>query len=261
MKVVGSVAYLVDHYAVPASGHLIDEDQVAGIAADVQSILRDDTGVQAAREALTDLVKTDFDSAILESILAAPESFDEWRVGEALAEYYLSRVKGCNFPWPDSRSTRNPNSSGGGVDLIGLQSGERFRFVLAEAKTSHQQAWPPTVLTSRSHGLHSQLTGLNAGDSRSEWAIKYLIMNGNGRPWFEDVRAASETYIANKFDVVIYGVLIHLTNPDQSDLQAQADRLSESLSEPTTMELVAIYLTADSLNKIAAANVVVETAA
>lgn len=86
-------------------------------------------------------------------------------------------------------------------------------------------------------------------------------MNGNGRPWFEDVRAASETYIANKFDVVIYGVLIHLTNPDQSDLQAQADRLSESLSEPTTMELVAIYLTADSLNKIAAANVVVETAA
>ena len=258
---VGSVAYVVDHCAVPAYGFLINEEEANTIATEVRSILRDDTGIQDAREALADLATTDFQNATLERILAAPESFAEWRVGEALAEHHLAKAKNCTFPWPDSRSTRNPNSSGGGVDLIGFHQGARSRFVFAEAKTSHQQAWPPTLLTSRTHGLHAQLMGLNAGDNRSEWAIRYLMMNGIGRPWFDDFRAALETYLANKLDVAIYGVLVHATEPNQTDLQAQAILFSASIKAPTTMELVAIYLTAEMLVTIADAAVVVETAA
>lgn len=256
-----SVVYEIDDCVVPAVGHSIDDEQADAIAPEVRAILRDDAGVQEAYAALADVAETDFEIATLKKVLAAPESFDEWRVGEALAERHLVSERGCSFPWPDSRSTRNPNSSGGGVDLVGFQVGERTRFVFAEVKTSHQQAWPPKVLTSRSHGLHAQLSGLNAGDQRSEWAIRYLAMNGTGRPWLDDFRAALATYFANKLDVVIYGILVHVSQPNRADLEAQAAKLSESLQEPTTMELAAIYLNAELLGKIADAYIVCETAA
>lgn len=258
---VGSLAYTVDHGAVSATGHLLEESDVADIAPGVQSILRDDTGVQEAREALADLAKTDFENERLESILTSPDSFDEWRVGEALAEHHLVTEVGCEFPWPDSRSTRNPNSSGGGVDLIGFHASDRVRFVFAEVKTSHQQAWPPGLLTSRSHGLHSQLSGLNAGDDRSKWAIRYLTMNSVGKSWLDSFRQALATYLADSMDVVIYGVLIHATEPNQADLRARASSLAQSVKEPTSMALVAIYLTAELLAQVADASVVLETAA
>lgn len=257
----GSLAYTVRQGAVNAAGYLLEEADILHIARDVQAILRDDTGVQEAREALADLAKTDFERGRLESVLAAPDSFDEWRVGESLAEHHLAEELGCEFPWPDSRSTRNPNSSGGGVDLIGFHAGERIRFIFAEVKTSHQQAWPPALLTSRSHGLHTQLSGLSAGDARSRWAIRYLAMNAQGKPWLEKFREAMTTYLANGRDVVIYGVLIHATQPNQADLQARAASLSQTVAEPTTMALFAIYLSAELLAQLADASVVLETAA
>lgn len=258
---VGSLAYTVNHGSVSATGHLLNEEDVNSIAPEVQSILRDETGIQEAREALSDLAKTGFDNEVLEGVLAAPDSFEEWRVGEALAEHHLVQELGCMFPWPDSRSTRNPNSSGGGVDLIGFHFGDRVRFVFAEVKTSHQQAWPPSLLTSRSHGLHAQLTGLSTGDDRSKWAIRYLTMNGNGRSWFSHVREAMATYLADNLDVVIYGILVHAAEPNQADLHARARSLSSTLKEPTTVALMAIYLRADLLTQVADAAIMLETAA
>lgn len=258
---VGSLAYTFDHGAVAATGHVLDESDVSVIAPGVRSILRDDTGVQEAREALADLAKTDFERERLESILASPDSFDEWRVGEALAEHHLVTEVGCEFPWPDSRSTRNPNSSGGGVDLIGFHLSDRVRFVFAEVKTSHQQAWPPTSLTSRSRGLCNQLSGLNAGDDRSRWAIRYLTMNSVGKSWLASFHQALETYLSDSLDVVIYGVLVHAAEPNKADLRASVSDLAQSVKEPTRMALVAIYLTAELLAQVADASVVLETAA
>lgn len=257
----GTLAYTVGQGAVVATGHLFDETDIQLIASDVQAILRDDTGTQEAHDALVDLAKTDFEIDRLQEILAAPDSFDEWRVGEALAEHHLSQEIGCEFPWPDNRSTRNPNSSGGGVDLIGFHASDRVRFVFAEVKTSHQQAWPPGLLTSRAHGLHTQLSGINAGDERSKWAIRYLAMNAMGRPWFAKFRGAMETYLADNLDVAIYGVLVHATDPNQADLRTRASKLSAVVSEPTTMALVGIYVTAELLAEVAAASVILETAA
>lgn len=257
---VGSLAYTLDHGAISATGHLLKESDITHVAPDVQSILRDDTGVQEAREAVADLAKTDFENERLESILATPDSFDEWRAGEALAEHHLVKEVGCSFPWPDSRSTRNPNSSEGGVDLIGFHASDRVRFVFAEVKTSHQQAWPPGLMTSRSHGLHSQLSGLNAGDNRSKWAIKYLLMNSGGKAWLGDFRQALATYLADSLDIIIYGVLIHATDPNQADLRARASSLAQSVEEPTSMGLIAIYLKAELLAQVADASVALETA-
>ncbi|NMO00257.1 hypothetical protein HH308_03400 [Gordonia sp. TBRC 11910] len=257
----GSLAYTVNDGPISATGHLLEESDVTHIAPSVQSILRDETGVQEAREALADLAQTDFENERLESILAPPDTFEEWRAGEALAEHHLTTEAGCEFPWPDSRSTRNPNSSGGGVDLIGFHVGDRVRFVFAEVKTSHQQAWPPALLTSRSHGLHSQMAGLNAGDDRSKWAIRYLAMNSVGKSWIGSFRQAMETYLADCADVVIFGVLIHASEPNQADLRARASSLAPSVKVPTRMALIAIYLTAELLARVTDGSVILETAA
>ena len=68
-------------------------------------------------------------------------------------------------------------------------------------------------------------------------------------------------YLADSLDVVIYGVLIHATEPNQADLRARASSLAQSVKEPTSMALVAIYLTAELLAQVADASVVLETAA
>jgi hypothetical protein len=259
MRVAGTFAYQVKDCVVPAWGYSLSKSDVDEIAPAVRAILRDDSGVEEAREALEDLPTTNFATARLERLLEQPTNFDEWRVGEALAEYHLSNSKGCHFPWPNSRSTRNPGSSSGGVDLIGFHMSDRVRFVFAEVKTSHQKAWPPSVVTSRSHGLQRQLSGLNHTDDRSRWAISYLLFNSIGRPWHERLRLAIETYLANDKDIVIIGVLVHATAPDARDLSALADGLSALLSPGTTIELLGLYIEPDLLSHLANGPITVET--
>lgn len=209
---IGGVAYRIECPPVQATGYLIDADTAQQVSQGVREILEDSTGVQDALDALSDIAKTDFELDLLKELLQPPSSFEEWRVGEALAEFHLTEHEGCVFPWPNSRSVRNPMSSTGGVDLIGLVERERAKFVLAEVKTSHQQRWPPSVVTSRSDGVCGQLVGLIAQDARLRAAIRYLMMNGSGRPWMAQVAAAVATYVANKNDVVLFGVLVVLSN-------------------------------------------------
>lgn len=256
----GTIAYEIEGCEVPARGYTLSETDVEQIAPAVRAILRDEAGIRAAREALKDLITTGFAADALEEVLAAPASFAEWRVGEALAEHHLSTANQCVFPWPDSRSTRNPGSSSGGVDLIGFASGSRTRFVFAEVKTSHQQAWPPSVVTSRSDGLRGQLSGLSLSDARCRWAIKYLHMNSLGRDWFASFRLAMATYLANKNDVLIFGVLVHVAAPDSKDLKALTNGLAHLLSDGTELELVGLYIEPHLLERLADGLVVVETA-
>lgn len=256
----GSVCYDLNGLSVPARGHEISVDDVPGLSEPVRALLRDDAGVAEARESLQELVKTDFNSSVLEAVLAPQDSHEEWRVGEALAEHHLAEEFGHTFPWPDSRSTRNPNSSGGGVDLIGIGVvGGVSRFVLCEVKTSHQQAWPPAVATSRSHGLRSQLVGLLEGDDRSSWAIKYLVMNAQGKPWKPQLDAAMKTYLNAPATVCVVGVLVHIAAPDEKDLKANAQALSKTCPSQTDMRLEALYPQPGVLALIAGAEVRIET--
>lgn len=247
--------------AVPYAGHLLTGDDLEEVAPLIQAILRDDAGAVGVRQALLDLADTDFAVDVLDAVLAAPAAFEEWRVGEALAEHHLSTERSCCFPWPDSRSTRNPGSSGGGVDLIGFAATEPIRFAFAEVKTSHQQAWPPSVVTSRSHGLHTQLSGLNAHDDRSRWAIRYLGLNAIDRPWFGLFRSAMRSYLNDQNDVVIYGVLVHFADPDPRDLRARSNALAAELRDGTTLALIGLYATSELLAEIVGAPIEVETSA
>ncbi|WP_433374271.1 hypothetical protein ACQPZX_03585 [Actinoplanes sp. CA-142083] len=254
-----AIAYEIENGPVPAAGYLLSEDGLEHLTDAVRKILRDDTGVAEAWEALRDLPKTSFAEGALRRVLAAPESFDEWRVGEALAEHHLTEVRGCMFPWPDSRSARNPNSSSGGVDILGFHNSDRVRFVFGEVKTSHEEKWPPQVVTSRSHGLQTQLSGIGASDDRSRWGIRYLGMNSLGKPWHENFRSAMQTYLENAKDVMIFGVLVHVTKPNMKDLKALSEALVELPTAGTTMELICLYVGAESLKTIAGGSILVET--
>lgn len=261
-QVPGSVCYDLAGQSVPARGHEISADDVPSWAEPVRAVLGDDAGLTEARESLQELVKTDFNTAVLEAVLAPQTSHEEWRVGEAVAQHHLTEEFGHVFPWPDSRSTRNPNSSGGGVDLIGIGVvGGVSRFVLCEVKTSHQQAWPPAIATSRSHGLRSQLVGLLEGDDRSKWAIKYLVMNALGKPWQPELEAAMKTYLDAPSKVCVVGILVHVAVPDEKDLKANAQSLSKTCPAETDMRLIALYPHPGVLALIADAEVIVETAA
>lgn len=256
----GATAYELYYPPLRVIGYVLDTQTETEIAPSVRAILKDDTGLIEAREALADIVWTEFDAGLLESILAPRLTYEEWRVGEALAQVHLKTVEDCNFPWPDSRSLRNPTSSSGGVDLIGVHVGKRTRFVFAEVKTSHQQAWPPSVVTSRSHGLHSQLAGLMVGDDRLGAAIRYLVMNGLGRPWFGAVKEAVATYLADQADVVLFGVLVHASDAKSADLNNLAQNLMKAHTKPTSSALVALYTSPESLVTIAGAEIELETA-
>ena len=258
----GSVCYDLAAQSVPARGHEITPEDAPNWAAPVQALLTDDSGVAEARESLQELVKTDFNSSVLDAVLAPRDSHEEWRVGEALAEHHLIEEFGHTFPWPDSRSTRNPNSSGGGVDLIGIGNNAGVScFVLGEVKTSHEQAWPPAVATSRSHGLRSQVAGLLEEDDRSRWAIRYLLMNAQGKPWKPEFDAAMQTYLGAPGKLCVIGVLVHVAAPDEKDLKANAEALSTKCPVDTDMRLIGLYPHPGVLSEIAGADVIVETAA
>ncbi len=259
----GQICYQLTGHAVPAIGHTVTEDDASALSEPVKAILSDTAGIQEAQEALQDLIKTDFNLSVLEAVLAPQESYEEWRVGEALAQHHLTAQYGYDFPWPDSRSARNPNSSSGGVDLIGFTTaqGAAARFVLSEVKTSHQQAWPPSIATSRSHGLREQVTGLLGADDRSKWAIRYMTMNSLGKSWHSDFREAMSTYLAEPQKVVVVGVLVHVAKPDVKDLQANAKALSKVCDPDTVMQLVGLYPASGVLPLIVGSAVVVETAA
>lgn len=257
----GAIAYESTVNDIPIVGHSLTAEDTADLENPVQALLNDSRGMTEARAALDDLARTDFGQHVLEEILAPTSAHPEWRVGEALGENHLTVDHACEFPWPECRSTRNPGSSGGGVDLIGFHDSRRIRFAFGEVKTSHQQRWPPSIVTSRTHGLQTQLHGLSVGDDRRKWAIKYLVLNSMGRSWHTTLRAAIESYLDDPDDVVVFGVLIHIAEPRSADLTWQPKALSELRPASTEIRLIAIYLDTESLQRLAGGAISVETAA
>lgn len=254
-------AYRIESDSVDSCGLTCPPDLLAEMAPEVQALLDDEEGVDFARAALFDLPETEFESDRLEQILtSAAVSNPEWKVGEALAEHVLVADHDCEFPWPHSRSQRNPHSSDGGADLVGFHHiNGSPRFAIGEIKTSCQKRTPPDVLTSR-HGLSAQLDGLaNAGD-RASWAVRYLAMQAVGRPWVTRFRASMKRYLTDPKDVSVFGALIRTTTEDSKDLE-KVTKKSEELAEGTlTVSLRAFYVGENGLTTLAGSNVEIETA-
>ena len=92
-------------------------------------------------------------------------------------------------------------------------------------------------------GMTSQLGGV-AGHLEIHHAVmRWLQARCQSAPWRDLFESAVKRYLASHgSDLVLVGVLIRDTQPNEKDLQAAGQTLSAQLSEPTRVELLAWHV-------------------
>ena len=141
------------------------EELDAALDGPVAAVLFDDEGKADIDEILRGVAETAFEQAGLRRVLADPVHIEDWRVGEAIAETWLTDHRDCHFPWPDGRDERKSGSSLPGADLVGLHADAQGDcLVFGEVKTSSDASHPPGAMYGRT-GLKRQLEDLRNSTS------------------------------------------------------------------------------------------------
>lgn len=249
---------------MPCSGNGLtwtDAELDAAMKGPVAAVLFDDEGKADIEEILTGLAETQFAEDNLRRALADPPEVEDWRVGEAIAETYLTDHRDCYFPWPDGRDERKAGSSLPGADLVGLHTDDEGNcLAFGEVKTSSEARYPPGAMHGRT-GLKKQLEDLRDRESIRDDLFKYLGYRAKGSTWAEQFRAAGKRYLRNKSDVNLYGFLVRDVDPHRDDVRARVEKLSLNCPEGTKIELLALYLPAGCIEGIGAAAVAARTEA
>ena len=206
-------------------------------------LLFDDEGKSVIEELIIPSEdETGFATDALRRILSAPESIENWRVGEAIAEAYLEDHHDCIFPWPDSRDERKSGSSLPGADLVGFGvDSAGYCFAFGETKTSSEDTYPPRVMYGRT-GLTKQVEDLRDKVSIRNDLFRYLSFRSSGASWRPYFEVAGKRYLKNSSDVMLFGVLVRDVPPNGSDLQTCVHSLAKDCPEGTRIEILAIYL-------------------
>lgn len=227
-----------------------NEEFDQAMAGRVAPVLLDDEGTAELARILGGCVETEFDHNGLLRVLAPPESIEDWRVGEAMAEAWLTDHRDCCFPWPDGRDERRHGSSLPGADLVGLHvdtQGDCLAF--GEVKTSSQARYPPSTIYGRS-GLQQQLRNLRDNASLRDDLFKYLGHRATGSAWINRYQKAGIRYLTNSSDVRLFGVLIRDVKPHEDDVRTPVEYLSRDCPSGTIVELVALYVPIHRLRDI-----------
>lgn len=238
---------------VVACGVILSEDELGeALNGPVTSILRDDLGNAQVEVLLTSLVTTEFEQERLQAALDATTDPEDWRVGEALAEAYLTEHRDCEFPWHGGRDLKNPKASAAGTDLVGFQrdSDTGARFAFGEVKTSCEEKFPPQVVTSR-HGLSEQVELLRDSCETKNHLLKYLAYKAKASVWEDTFKRAAKRYLAEPTDVALFGVLVRDVVPSELDVRARAHALAKNCPPATAIELRALYLPSKCISSLA----------
>jgi hypothetical protein len=216
----------------------------------VASVVFDDSGIGDISALLESVVDTDFERKELKRILESGIELESWRVGEGLAECYLSHHRDCRFPWPDSRDERKSGSSLPGADLVGFRGSDKaIHFTFGEVKTSEENKYPPTAMYGRT-GLKKQLEDLRDKVSVRDDLVKYLGYRAPRASWKANYVSASKRYLHDNKDVSLFGCLIRDVEPNENDLSARVIKLSQDCPTQMSIELVALYLPGNSIKDL-----------
>lgn len=248
----GTECYNVDAAPLVARGIQYSPTELtSALKGRVSAILRDDVATAQLEDVLLGLATTSFQVETLRSLLSfAPNDLPSWRVGEALAEAYLTDHRACNFPWPMGRDLRNPSASPAGTDLVGFHHpSEDVRFAFCEVKTSEEEKWPPGVLTGR-HGLSEQLSQLRDSTRVKNYLVRYLGLRAANADWRPTFQAAAARFLVDVKDVSLFGILIRDVQPKPADLLSRAHTLANNCPPTTRIELRAIYLPTSSIQTL-----------
>jgi len=253
MIAIGTECYR--HGASPSTGmgRSWNAEQLGeAINGEVSALVFDDDGKADIEELLAGVTETSFEQEQLARTLAAPDDVEDWRVGEAIAEAYLSEHRNCLFPWPDGRDERKSGSSLPGADLVGVQQDEQGdRFVFGEVKTSGEANYPPGAIYGRT-GLKQQLEDLRDKVGIRNDLFKYLGHRAKNATWRDRFISASRRYLNNTSDVQLFGILVRDVEPNVDDVRVRVDKLGNGCPAGTQIELLALYLPAGAIGNLAA---------
>ena len=232
-----------------------DGELNAAMDGPLSAVLFDDEGKANIEGILAEVAETKFAQDGLRRVLEDPDEVEDWRVGEAIAEVYLTDHRSCSFPWPDGRDERKSGSSLPGADLVGFGSdGNGDCLAFGEVKTSSHPSYPPGVMYGRT-GLKQQLEDLRDSQAVRDDLLKYLGHRAGSAPWRARFKRAASRYLQNTSDVQLYGFLVRDVEPHRDDLRARVSGLASGSGEGTRIELLALYLPHESLDGIGEAMV------
>jgi len=253
MIAVGAECY--SHGATPSTGtgrSWNAEELGAAINGQISALVFDDQGKVDIQELLAGVAETAFEQEQLAQALAAPDDVEDWRVGEAIAEAYLTEHRDCLFPWPDGRDERKSGSSLPGADLVGVQQDEHGdRFVFGEVKTSGEAKYPPGAVYGRT-GLKQQLEDLRDKFGIRNDLFKYLGHRAKNATWRDRFKGASKRYLNNTSDIQLFGVLVRDVEPNVDDVRVRVEKLGNGCPAGTQIELLALYLPIGAISNLAA---------
>lgn len=197
------------------------------------------------KSALSGLATTDMETEFVSRLLNAAPEPKNWEIGEALAECLLRDDPGreVHWPWNAVRDRRTPRASLPGADLVGFQcEGDVVLLLFGEVKTSADKNTPPNVMYGGS-GMVWQLersaTQLDVQHALLQWLYARCGTDLH-RQLYE--KAVARYLSSGGKDLLLIGVLIRDTVPNELDLKARGEALAAALSAPTRIELMAWYL-------------------
>ncbi len=211
----------------------------------VRDRVRDSEATEPFEADLRALTTTGMATTFLEKLLRAVPEPEDWEVGEALAECVLTHdatLQVC-WPWNTVRDRRTPRASLPGADLVGFcHTEDGVLLLFGKVKTSSDASTPPNVMYGKG-GMPWQLeeaaTRLDIQHALLLWLRTRCLV-----PEHVDLfRAATRKYLASEGkEMLLVGILLRDTTPDERDVRSRATTLAGKLLSPTRIEIQAWYL-------------------
>lgn len=240
-----NVCYSGTHKSASWQGrHVDDRARFVGFMRDVvrPRVTDDDASFESE---LRGLATTGMATEFVERLLKAVPTREAWEIGEALAECALAHDSGheVHWPWNTVRDRRTPRASLPGTDLVGFyRNGATVLLLFGEVKTSADAGSPPNVMYGGS-GMAWQLEESAKRLDIQRTLLAWLQSRCHSDLHRELYQSAVGRFLSSKGrELLIIGVLVRDTQPNEADLQSRGKALAQKLDFPTRVELFAWYL-------------------
>lgn len=247
VSLVSEVRYSGAHANASWCGRaVVDEDGFTSyVASRVRSRVEDAEGRDRFEAELRGMATTGMETAFVEKLLRAVPEEKSWAIGEALAECVLADddTREICWPWNLVRDRRTPRASLPGADLVGFcKEGDSVLLLFGEVKTSSDANTPPNVMNG-SGGMAWQLKDEATRLDIQHALLKWLRTRCESSEHQALYQAAVQRYLQSLGkEILLVGILLRDTAPNERDVTARAKSLADSLSSPTRIEITAWYL-------------------
>ena len=240
-----AACYEGDNQALPWRGTQITsaDEFDTYLRGPVKARLGDSEPGQTFEEDLRALAATDMGISTVAQLLRATVAPLDWEVGEAVAECLLRDEYEVVWPWNEERDQKTPRASLPGADLVGfIGTDDDALLLFGEVKTSSSPSCPPNVLNGRT-GLIVQIDELAKKQQIHRSLVKWLHARCKGTEFWPIYQSATRKYLeSGGREMVLVGILLRDTPPNELDLKSRARALAASVSPPMRFRLDAWYL-------------------